>query len=324
MGVRLALSIGLILAGIALGYAVQKLVERGIAGLPKNLLPVRKTLQRIALLILNPIAFLGALWVAPLQDIRIALMPVVGLFAIVLGGSLAFLAGRQFRLTRAQQGTYIVSGAFTNIGSIGSLLVFLLLGEPAFAFVPAYSLLEQFTYYAIGFPIARSYSLQGGATYSFGTRVRLVLADPFVFVNLSSILAGAVLNVTGVPRPAFFAGLTGVLVPLASFLLLVSVGLALRFRAVGTYLRYSAVVVAIKHGVTPVLATTLAWFLGFGEIAGGAPLLVVLILSSMPVGFISIVPPTLYDLDVDLANSNWLMSNVVLILQIPLLALITA
>ncbi len=321
---RLVLSIGLIVVGMALGYLVQRLAVNGRFGLPADLLPARKALQRIALLVLNPIAFLGAVWVAPLNDIRIVLMPFVGLFAILLGGLLAFLAGRSFRLAREQQGAYIVSGAFTNIGSVGALLVFLLLGEPAFALVPVYNLFEQFTYYAFGFPIARSFSPHAQAADSFGSRVRSVFTDPFVVINLGSILTGFVLNITGVPRPAFYAGLSSVIVPLASLLLLISIGMAMRFRAVGRYLRYSAVIVGIKHVATPLLASGLAWVIGFGAIAGGLPLLVVLILSSMPVGFIALVPPTLYDLDVDLANANWLLSNAVLIAQIPLLALLVA
>lgn len=321
---RLVLSIALIVVGMAIGYAIQKLAARGASGPAGDLLRPRRALQRIALLVLNPIAFLGAVWVAPLTDLRIALLPLVGLFAIVVGGFLAFLAGRAFHLSRQQQGAYIVSGSFTNIGSVGALLVFLLLGEPAFALVPVYNLFEQFTYYAVGFPIARSFSDQAQGGDSFGSRVRGVFSDPFVIINLGSIITGFILNIAGVPRPAFYAGLSSVIVPLASLLLLVSIGMAMRFAALGRYFRYSAVVVLIKHLATPLLATGLAWAIGFGAIANGLPLLVVLILSSMPVGFVAMVPPTLYDLDVDLANSNWLLSNIVLIAQIPLLAVLVS
>jgi hypothetical protein len=45
----------------------------------------------------------------------------------------------------------------------------------------------------------------------------------------------------------------------------------------------------------------------------------VLILASMPVGFIAMVPPTIYDLDIDLANACWLITNTGLLLQVPLL-----
>ena len=41
--------------------------------------------------------------------------------------------------------------------------------------------------------------------------------------------------------------------------------------------------------------------------------------AAMPVGFIAMVPPTLYDLDIDLANVCWLMTNGLLVVLVPLL-----
>ena len=62
--------------------------------------------------------------------------------------------------------------------------------------------------------------------------------------------------------------------------------------------------------------------LGLHRIDNGLPLKVVLILSSMPVGFIAMVPPTLYRLDIDLANACWLVTNGLLILVVPTLLLL--
>jgi predicted permease len=45
----------------------------------------------------------------------------------------------------------------------------------------------------------------------------------------------------------------------------------------------------------------------------------VLILSSMPVAFIALIPPSIYDLDLDCANSCWLISTIFLIVELPLL-----
>jgi hypothetical protein len=102
-------------------------------------------------------------------------------------------------------------------------------------------------------------------------------------------------------------------------MLLVSVGLALRFGRVANYLWEAAAVSAIKFAAVPVLATTLAWSLGFGSIDGGLPLLVVMILSAMPVAFNALIPPSLYDLDLDLANSCWLVTTALLLIVLPLL-----
>jgi predicted permease len=71
-----------------------------------------------------------------------------------------------------------------------------------------------------------------------------------------------------------------------------------------------------------VCASSLAWALGFGDIEGGLPLKVVLILSSMPVAFNALIPPSIYDLDLDLANSCWFVTTALLAVVLPLLLVI--
>jgi hypothetical protein len=64
---------------------------------------------------------------------------------------------------------------------------------------------------------------------------------------------------------------------------------------------------------------TISYLLGLGNIEDGLPLKVVLILSSMPVGFTAMVPPTIYDLDIDLSNASWIVTNSALIFVVPML-----
>jgi len=49
------------------------------------------------------------------------------------------------------------------------------------------------------------------------------------------------------------------------------------------------------------------------------PLKVVIILSSMPVAFSALIPVSIYDLNLDLANSCWLVTPVSLIVILSLL-----
>ena len=86
---------------------------------------------------------------------------------------------------------------------------------------------------------------------------------------------------------------------------------------IGSHLLSGLVVTFIKSALIPVAVTTLAWFIGFGEIDNGLPLQVVLILSSMPVAFNSLVAASIYDLDLDLANSCWLLSTLSLSVVMP-------
>jgi predicted permease len=314
-------SLALVAAGLALGYLLQKLFDTGVLKPPIPVKILRRRLQQVALLGLNPVAFLGAVWIAPIRSVRIAALPLVGLVAILSGGFFAWLISRGLRLDKRRAGSFVTCGAFTNIGSIGALVVFLVLGEAAFALVPFYKLLEELLYYGVGFPVARAYA--GHSEDAGGTRVSRLLRDPFIIAALLSIGIGYALNLTGVPRPGWYGPLNALLIPAASVLLLISIGLAMRFSRMRPYLGLGAAVAGIKFLLVPATAVGLAALLGLGSIEGGAPLRVVMILSAMPTGFIALVPPTLYDLDIDLSNTAWLLTTLGLVLMIPALWLLT-
>jgi hypothetical protein len=309
-------SFSVILFGLFLGYITQILASRELIRLPLPIDGLRKLLQRIALLFLNPIAVIGAIWVVSLKDITLVALPFIGLFALLAGGAIALGIARMFKFGPQKTGSMYVCGAFTNIGSIGSLICFVFLGEMGFALVPIYKLFEELSYYAIGFPIAKYYS--GSTTAErIADRLKSLIRDPFILVALVSIIIGGLLNFTGIDRPEFFKTIISVFVPLGTIMLLTSIGLALRFRRVRDYIQECVSVALIKFIFIPILATLLAYMIGFGKIDDGLPLKVVMILSSMPVAFIALIPPSIYDLDLDLANSCWFFTTALLIFVLP-------
>ncbi len=316
---KFVFSLGIIFFGLALGYVIQILINKKIITLPYDIETVRKALQKIALLFFNPVAFVGAIWIVNLNELKFIALPFIGIAVLMLGGFLAFWFAKMQKMSRKQTGAYIVAGGFTNIGSIGGLLCFIFLGEAGFALMPFYKLFELFSYYGIGFPIAKSYSLDVAETESFTERMKKVLLDPFMLVTLGSIFAGFALNLSGLERPNFYGTVNAIFVPTATILLMTSIGMAMHFGRIGKYIKEGMLIALIKFVIVPATATTLAYLVGFGEIDQGLPLKVVMILSSMPVGFIAMVPPTIYNLDVDLANANWLVTNLLLILVIPVL-----
>jgi hypothetical protein len=89
--------------------------------------------------------------------------------------------------------------------------------------------------------------------------------------------------------------------------------------SVRDYLKECIAVSAIKFLIVPTVITSLAFLLGYREMAGGHLIKVVILLSSMPVAFNALIPPSLYDLDVDLANSCWLFTTSLFIIILPVL-----
>ncbi|MBT8352623.1 MAG: hypothetical protein KJO26_15500 [Deltaproteobacteria bacterium] len=315
-------SFSIIIFGLSLGYIIQVLVNRDMFKLPVSIDRIRKSLQYTALLFINPVAIVGAIWIVNIQNLRIAALPFIGLFALIMGGMFALGAAKLLRLEPKKTGAMYGCGSFTNIGSIGALICFVFLGEPGFALVPIYKIFEEVSYYGIGFPIAKYYSNSAGTFEGKWNRLKGLARDPFILVALSSIIFGGLLNYSSLKRPDFYATLNTVFVPLGTIMLLTSIGMALKFKRVRHYIKECVAVSLIKFGIVPIIASTLALLIGFGNIDGGLPLKVVIILSSMPVAFNALIPPSIYDLDLDLANSCWFVTTALLIVVLPLLLLI--
>jgi len=318
---KLIFSFAIILFGLSLGYGIQVLVNWNVISLPIAPDRLRKVLQKIALLFLNPVAIVGALWVVNIESIRLVALPFNGLFAILAGGALALAAAKFLKLEPRKTGAMYGCGSFTNIGSVGALICFIFLGEQGFALVPIYKIFEELSYYSVGFPIAKYYS-SSEKTESTVERIKSLGKDPFILTALSSIVLGGLLNWAGVQRPEFFRTVVSIFVPLGTVLLLASIGLALKLRRIRDYLKECVSVSIIKFVLVPVFASSLAYIIGFGSIDDGLPLKVVILLSSMPVAFNALIPPSLYDLDLDLANSCWFFTTSLLAIVLPLLFLI--
>ena len=93
----------------------------------------------------------------------------------------------------------------------------------------------------------------------------------------------------------------------------------MRFGKAKSYVNEYIAIPIIKFILVPSVISTIAIFFGYGVIEGGLPLKVVIILSSMPVAFSALIPVSIYDLNLDLANPCWLVTTVSLILILPLL-----
>lgn len=316
---KLLFSLALIVTGLVCGYLWQHWAKRKGPRQEGSIPAIRKLLQKIGLLFFMPISFVAAVWVVSFADIRVAFLPAIGAGSLLLGGLFGLAAASLMKKDGSQKGVLFCCGSFTNIGSIGALIAFVFLGETGFGLVALYKMFEEIVYYTIGFPIARYYSgAKNDAT--FRQRVMEISRDPFVRAAFGAFVCGLTLNLSGIPRPAFFETLNGFFVPCGTFILLVSIGLGMRFSSVGNYLVEGLLISLIKFVAIPLIAVSTTFALGFGDINNGLPLKVVLIASSMPVAFTALVAASIYDLDLDLANSCWLITTGSLVIVLPWLS----
>ncbi|HUX41126.1 MAG TPA: hypothetical protein VMV83_08195 [Rectinemataceae bacterium] len=325
---RFIQSFSVIFVGLAAGFLFNSLIAKGLIPLGTQATErLRRGLQRFVLLAINPVAFCGAIWSLDLSDPRYFLLPLVGIAALALGLALGFAGARALRLPPLQAGVHVTSASFTNIGSIGGLVVFVLLGESAFALVPIYKAFEELWYYSVLFPIARSYGEKANPSLSSAggphgplAGILRVLRDPFFLASVAAIGTGLAFNYSRLPRPSFYGPLNSVLVPMSSFLFLFTIGMRLRFKIARSHIRAAVMVTVGKILIVPASVLALAWALGLERIPGGMALKVCLALAMAPVAFLGLVPATLYRLDEEFANSLWLTSNGALVVIVPLLA----
>ncbi|MBN1334032.1 MAG: hypothetical protein JW971_09755 [Synergistales bacterium] len=316
---KILFSVTLIIAGLALGYILQILVNKRFPSRRKELDLFRIGLQKGVLLVIIPITILGALWILRIDDIRVIALPGVGALHYILGGIMAIFAARIMGLGKKETGSLFCCGFFTNIGSMGGLITYLLLGEEGYALVPVYKLFAEILYYTLGFPLAKFFSNESGEKEPFGQIITRVLKDKFLRVALLAIVIGGVLNFSGLQRPLCYREVNSLLIPLGTFLMLLAIGMAMKFSSIRAFLREAGAICIIKFALVPILLVGCASFLGFGGIREGLLLKVVVILSFMPSAFVSLIPPSIYDLDLDLANTCWLVTTFAMVLVIPAL-----
>lgn len=292
------------------------MISQKILRLPVSLEQLRKLLLKFTLLLLNPITVVGAVWAIELNDPRLITLPLIGTGAIFLGGLLAYLFAQLLHLDKKQTGSLLVCGAFTNLGTMGGWVSYIFLGELGFGLVCIYKLFEEFIYYAVGFPIAKWYGSGSEEPENWLIRIRKLFSDPFILVSTGALLLGGLLNLSGLKRPEPYQVVNAILIPLGALLLIIAIGLAMRLSKVKDYLGECLLVSAIKFLLIPFAIILSAIALGYHGKVGGILLKVVILLSAMPVAFNALIPPSLYNLDVDLANSCWLFSTAVFIFVI--------
>jgi predicted permease len=226
----------------------------------------------------------------------------------------ALLYARRAGLSRPETGSFLECAFFSNLGYLGGFTAFALYGEAAYGLCVLYFTFFSPCFYTLGFWIAARYGAGGsssGLRAGFHDELRLY---PFI-----GMVAGALLSLARVPRPAPFEWLNHAFIPLSTALYLISVGSQLTVESPRPWLRACLAMSAIKFLYTPAVAWLLVSLAGLT----GLPRLVVLLEASTPVGVSPLVLPMLFGIDRKLCNALWWFTTLAsipwLLLIIPLL-----
>jgi hypothetical protein len=307
MAPRLAVSLGLFLGSMAIGWWLHR---RGV------MTPTRAAkLVRFIVKGPSPIVLCLSFWRMNLRHVEPWLLPVTGLLVAASTLLPAYWYARQAKLSRSQTGSFLTSAFFSNLGYLGAFTAFALFGEEAYALCVLYFTFFTPSFYTWGFWIGMRYghapdSIRQAETYKDDLRLY-----PF-----AGMVVGALLSLSGVPRPALLEQLNHALIPFDTALYLVAVGSQLSFTSPRPWLKACLAMSAIKFVYTPLVAWCVASALNITGLAR----LVILLESSTPVGVSPLVLPLLFGLDRRLTNAVWLFTTAVsipwLLFIIPVLA----
>lgn len=312
---RLSLTLIIIFTSLAAGYILQRLHLAGKWRISaEGFARVRKNLQRAAIFFLMPTSAMLSLWGLPKPNATLLILPIVGTFSYVAGGWLALKAGRMQKMSNPQLGSYYGCGAFTNLGAVGGLVCLMFLGENAIALVALYRLFEEIYFFGVAYPVARSFGAgEGQARLS----LKQFKPHPGIAIIVAALSCGIILNLTAVPRPLVFNPVASVFMIVGTIFLLTGIGMNLHLSATGKYIKPGLVMCVIKFVCLPFIVTGLAMCLGGGALENGLVIKTIFILSSMPVAMYALVPPSLFNLDVDLANTCWIVTTIGLLAVVP-------
>lgn len=312
---RLFFTVAVILVFPALGWLCRREIARGAWPLTDaKFEKLRLSAQSAAIFVLMPLSASLSLWGLPRPDGALFLLPALGLAAYLWGGSLAWIAARALKMDKREQGAYYCCGTFSNVAAVGGLICLIFLGENAIALVALYRVLEEIFYFGVSFPVAAACAPGNAKNF-----LNLRRVAPALCAIVLALALGLWLNYSGARRPPILGPVAASAMFAATTIFLFAIGANIKLSSVRRYRLPALVMCAIKFAGIPLVVAPLAVVLGLGAYDDGLILKTAFVLSAMPVAMTALAPPSLFNLDVDLANACWIVTTLGLIPALPII-----
>lgn len=321
---KMAFVLVLSFGSVLIGYLVQRMMLKGAGDensvRQRSISNSAKWIKLITLAGILPWPILFTFWSIESIPAGLMVIPFLGVGSLLVGGLSAFAIVRITGIAPEKAGSLFVCGMMTNLGIIGGLIGMLFFGSEGFLAVQLFTMFEVFTYYLIGFPMSQQIGRGDGTGFHFDPK--LLISKPMSLLPLTAIIIGLILRGLNVPAPELLNKVSSVIVPSVTALIGFSIGLTLKVSRIRNYRREAGYIAIIKFLIIPGIIIPAAALLGLPDMLGGVAFKMVIFLSFGPVALIALVPPQLYGLDLDLANSGWLVTTVIHLLIVPLLIFI--
>ncbi len=244
-------------------------------------------------------------WTLPITWELAMLIPFGMLYVLVPGliGALTFARRHKNYLNR---GAYVMSAMLSNLGTLGGVCAFILYHEAGFAYSQIIGTCQNILLVLVCFPLAQYYHSRHNAAHNGIRRIRL--REMFLSWNqlsLAGIAIGVLLNVNHVPRPEILGTLFHGLVHFGAWTALLPVGFLINFSHARYY--YSRVwdLTILRFLVMPLFI----WFASHLLFTDPVLLNTHLICTIAPTAINAVLASRLYQLNVDLAITSFIMTT---------------
>jgi predicted permease len=268
-------------------------------------------IMRLAILLFDTPILIYSFWIFDSKKLtEYSLIPVMGAVLVLVPMWLASVFAKRILPEKKSQGSFILSAAFSNIGSTGgSFITYLLFGLHGLSLGYLYLLPYPLLVFTMGFSIARKYSSD--------ERVHLkdyflnIITNLFSLVPLLAMAAGFILNISSITPPDILVPLSDIWIKSGLGVMCFAIGMTLKLQRISSLIKPILSLCSIKFILIPCIAAAavLLFYGSFSPLAAK----IIMIQSFMPAAIYSVITANLFGLDRDLVNSLWISSTIFLI-----------
>ena len=269
-----------------------------------------KRIIRTNLVAVEPLVALWSIWGLRLS-INLLYLPCAGLLLVVAGFFAGIITAPAARLTEKSRATYIISSSLANHGfTMGGFLCYLFIGERGLALSFIFLVYFMPFVFMFIFPYAKA------KTHSGDYRVSEFLCS-LQNMPLLGVFLGLALNVAGIMRPKVYFPME-ILILISMSLYYFTLGLTVTLEGLRSCYTSQILLSLAKFIVLPAVTLAVLRIIPVqGEVAA-----VIALESFMPAAIYSVIASILFDLDIRLASSLFIVNTVIFLAAVlPLLML---
>ncbi len=312
---KMILSFGIIIVGVFVGQILRAWHNKKDEKLQRQSELIIERVRKFTFFVLNPIVLINSYWIIDFSNVSIFILPFICVIVLALSGAIGLFVSKKLQHSSEQKASMFAVSTFSNLGTIGGLIAFSFFGEKAYAIAAMFIFFESFYNYLVCYPLVKAI---GENVKESRSKLKDFLKDPSIVIYVSAVFVGIALNFSPFERPQFMTLYNEIAIPTVSFLLLSAVAFKMNLGKTKTFAKEGITVILIKYVFAPLVALSIAYAFGLQNLENGLVINTLIIMTLVPCGFNSILVPTIYKADKDVANTAWIFSMLALAIVVPL------